>query len=305
MSDREFDLLLFPTIYSYVPVFSRAKKVVMIHDVIAEKYPDLTVPRSTARFFWNTKVALGRWQADAIATVSDYSRGSILEHFGLAAERVFVVGEANDPTFCVMEDPQPSPRLGSLGFAGNGRSVVYVGGFSPHKNLEMLVETFAKLSSRPDFADVRLVMVGEYEKEVFYSYFGTIKKQVETAGLKDRVIFTGYLPDDELVILLNLATVLVLPSLLEGFGLPAIEAAACGCPVVATKASPLPSLLGDGALYIDPTDQRELEFVLERVLTSAELRQQIRAAGLAAAGRLTWDAAARQMINVMQKVMTQ
>jgi glycosyltransferase involved in cell wall biosynthesis len=305
MSDREFDLLLFPTIYSYVPVFSRAKKIVMIHDVIAEKYPDLTVPRSTARFFWNTKVALGRWQADAIATVSDYSRGSILEHFGLAAERVFVVGEANDPTFCVMEDPQPSPRLGSLGFAGNGRSVVYVGGFSPHKNLEMLVETFAKLSSRPDFADVRLVMVGDYEKEVFYSYFGTIKKQVETAGLKDRVIFTGYLPDDELVILLNLATVLVLPSLLEGFGLPAIEAAACGCPVVATKASPLPSLLGDGALYIDPTDQRELEFVLERVLTSAELRQQIRAAGLAAAGRLTWDAAARQMINVMQKVMTQ
>ena len=103
MSDREFDLLLFPTIYSYVPVFSRAKKIVMIHDVIAEKYPDLTVPRSAARFFWNTKVALGRWQADAIATVSDYSRRGILEHFGLAPERVFVVGEANDPIFRVIE----------------------------------------------------------------------------------------------------------------------------------------------------------------------------------------------------------
>ena len=82
LSDREFDLLLFPTIYSYVPVFSRAKKVVMIHDVIAEKYPDLTVPKRAARFFWNTKVALGRWQADAIVTVSDYSRKGILEHFG-------------------------------------------------------------------------------------------------------------------------------------------------------------------------------------------------------------------------------
>ena len=229
----------------------------------------------------------------------------ILEHFGLAAERVFVVGEANDPTFRVIRDPQPSPRLRSLGIICKGRSVIYVGGFSPHKNLEVLVETFAKLSSRPDFADIRLVMVGEYEKEVFHSYFGTIKKQVETAGLTERVIFTGYLPDDELVTLLNLSTVLVLPSLLEGFGLPAIEAAACGCPVVATKASPLPSLLGDGALYIDPTDQRGLEIVLERVLTSAELRQQLKETGLAAAGRLTWNAAAQQMIEVMQQVVTQ
>ena len=304
MSDREFDLLLFPTIYSYVPVFSRAKKIVVIHDVIAEKYPDLTVPRSAARFFWNTKVTLGRWQADAIATVSDYSRRAIVQHFGLAAERVFVVGEASDPTFCVMEEPQSSPRLRSLGIVGNGRSVIYVGGFSPHKNLESLVEAFAKLSSRPDLADVQLVMVGDYEKEVFYSYFGTIKRQVEKAGLTERVIFTGYLPDDELVTLLNLSTVLVLPSLLEGFGLPAIEAAACGCPVIATKASPLPSLLGDGALYIDPTDPRGLQIALERVLKSAELRQQLKKAGLAAASQLTWNTAAQQMIEVMEHVVT-
>jgi glycosyltransferase involved in cell wall biosynthesis len=99
--------------------------------------------------------------------------------------------------------------------------------------------------------------------------------------------------------------VLVLPSLLEGFGLPAIEAAACGCPVIATKASPLPSLLGDGALYIDPTDQRGLEIALERVLTSTELRQHLKENGLAAAGRLTWKAAAQQMIEVMQQVVMQ
>jgi len=151
---------------------------------------------------------------------------------------------------------------------------------------------------------VQLVMVGEYEKEVFHSYFGTIKRQVENAGLTERVIFTGYLPDDELVTLLNLSTVLVLPSLLEGFGLPAIEAAACGCPVIATKASPLPSLLGDGALYIDPTDPRGLQFALERVLKSAELRQQLKEAGLAAVSQLTWNTAAQQMIEVMEHVVT-
>ena len=84
LSAREFDVLLFPTIYSYVPIYSRAKKVVMIHDIIAEKYPDLTVPRMAARLFWNSKVALGRWQADAIVTVSEYSRRGIVDHFKTA-----------------------------------------------------------------------------------------------------------------------------------------------------------------------------------------------------------------------------
>jgi glycosyltransferase involved in cell wall biosynthesis len=303
MSAPEFDLLLFPTIYSYVPVFSRAKKVVMIHDVIAETYPDLTVPKRAARLFWNTKVALGRWQADAIVTVSDYSRQGILKHFKTAPERVFVVGEASDPGFCVIEDPEPSPHLRSLGLGGKGRSIVYVGGFGPHKNLQALVGAVARFCHKPQFLDVRLVMVGEYKNEVFYSYFGTIKEQVERASLTERVIFTGYLPDDELVTLLNISTVLVLPSLLEGFGLPAIEAAACGCPVIATHESPLPTLLGNGGIYIDPAKPEDLELALTRVLESAILRQQMRAAGLAAARRLTWDAAAHQMIKVIQQVV--
>jgi glycosyltransferase involved in cell wall biosynthesis len=305
MSDREFDLLLFPTIYSYVPVFSRAKKIVMIHDIIAEKYPDLTVPRSASRFFWKTKVALGRWQADAIATVSDYSRRGLVEHFGLSPERVFVVGEANDPAFSVLSDPRPSARLRSLGAVDKGRSIIYVGGFGPHKNLEALIEAFAKLSKQPDFTDARLVMVGEYEKEVFHSYFTTIKRLVETARLKDRVIFTGYLPDDELAVLLNLSTVLVLPSLMEGFGLPAIEAAACGCPVIATRESPLPALLGESALYMNPNCPEELHTALKSVLGSESLQKKMRVAGCEAAARFTWEAAAQQMISLINKVVTQ
>src|SRR4030095_8090049 len=81
MSDSSFDVLLFPTVYSYVPVFSRARKIVMIHDVIAETYPRLTLPSFASQLFWPTKGAIGRWQANAIATVSDYSRQGILDHF--------------------------------------------------------------------------------------------------------------------------------------------------------------------------------------------------------------------------------
>lgn len=303
MAAAACDVLLFPTVYSYVPVCSKARKVVMIHDIIAEQYPRLTLPSYTARLFWKVKVALGRWQADVIVTVSDYARQSILAYFKLPPERVFVVGEASDPIFRVVDTPRPTPCLEALGITTHSRIVVYVGGFSPHKNLPALVTACAKLASQPAFADVRLVMVGEYAREVFHSYFSIVKAQVERLGMTDRVIFTGYLPDEELVVLLNLATVLVLPSLMEGFGLPAVEAAACGCPVIATRASPLPALLGDGGLYIDPLRHEDLELALRRVLECETLRRRMRTAGCAAARQLTWDTAAQQMIRLLRQVV--
>lgn len=304
MSDPTLDLLLFPTVYSFVPIFSRAKKVVIIHDVIAELYPHLTLPSPLAKLFWDAKVAVGRWQADAIVTVSEFSRQGILERFKIAGDRVFVVGEASDPVFRVIDDPQPTPALVSLGLTRPvGRIVVYVGGFGPHKNLETLVTVFGNLVTRPSFSDVRLVMVGEYRQETFHSNFEVIRGLVEQRTLEDRVIFAGYLPDIDLVALLNLSTLLVLPSLIEGFGLPAMEAAACGVPVIATMASPLPTLLGGGGLYIDPTKPDELEMTLLRVLESPSLRTQMRQAGLAAAKQLTWESAAGQLLSLFQQVM--
>ena len=127
------------------------KRSRMIHDIIAERYPDLTLPKRSARWFWKTKVALGRWQADALTTVSEYSRRGIVEQFGIDADRVHVVGEASDPVFRVIDDARLTPHLASLGLKVDSRIVVYVGGFSPHKNLEALIGTFAKLSRSPSF----------------------------------------------------------------------------------------------------------------------------------------------------------
>lgn len=303
LSISKQDVLLFPTVYSYVPVATRARKVVMIHDIIAEKYPHLTLPSLFARLLWKVKVALGRWQADALVTVSEHSRRGLVEHFRLPPDRVHVVGEASDPVFRVLEDPQLTNRLRGCGLDGVGRTVVYVGGFGPHKNLATLVDVFARVAAREEFTDVRLVLVGEHGKEVFHSAIGALRRQIEERGLVGRVVFTGYLPDADLVVLLNRATVLVLPSLLEGFGLPAVEAAACGCPVLATTASPLPSLLGDGGIFLDPLDAPGWERALADVLGSEALQRRMREAGLAAAGRLTWEAAARQMRDVLRKVV--
>jgi glycosyltransferase involved in cell wall biosynthesis len=302
MSSKEFQVLLFPTIYSFVPTFSRARKIVVVHDTIAETFPQLTLPQQKARLFWNAKVRLGRAQADALVTVSEYSRRSIVNRFGVRPERVFVVGEASDSIFQPLEDPQPGPTLRTAGIDHGRRILVYVGGFSPHKNLAVLIEAFARLAARPALGDTLLVMVGEYKREVFHSYFGTIAARVAELGISDRVVFTGYLSDKDLVVLLNLARVLVLPSLMEGFGLPAVEAAACGCPVIATQESPLPELLAGGGIFFDPCDNTTLEAALETVLESDQLRRAMGAAALQAARRLNWEAAARQMLDVIRTV---
>jgi glycosyltransferase involved in cell wall biosynthesis len=301
LSAAEFDLLLFPSIYSYVPTLGRARKLVMVHDVIAETYPELTVPRLSSRLFWKAKVALGRMQADALITVSEYSRAAIVQRFGVNPERVLVVGEAADGVFRRVECPTPGPRLRAAGIDGSQRMIVYLGGFSPHKNLTTLVTAFARIAAQAEFADVKLVMVGDHSGDAFHTYFGTIATLVDSLKLRHRVIFTGYLEDEDVVVLLNLATVLTLPSLMEGFGLPAVEAAACGCPVIATKASPLQELLGAGGLYVNPCVPEVLA-ALETVLSSEESRRHMRECGQAAARRLTWDAAASQMMDVIRKI---
>lgn len=302
LSSENLDVLVFPTIYSYVPVISRAKKIVMIHDVIAEKYPALTLPGRRNRLLWKAKVTLGRIQADAIATVSDYSRSGIIEHFGITPERIHVIGEANDPVFRVLKNPSLPPRLKAQGLKEQDRLIVYVGGFSPHKNLETLLAVFAKLLKQATFENLRLVLVGEDKKEVFHSYAGTIRRKIEELDLSQKAIFTGYLADEDVVALLNVATVSVLPSLIEGFGLPAVEAAACGCPVVATAESPLPKLLGEGGLYFSPTSADELEVALVKVLSSDQLRHKMRAAGLKASAALSWDAAGQELAKLIRQV---
>ena len=110
LSAPAFDIVLFPTIYTYVPVFGPARTLVMVHDVIAETFPQLTVPRQAARLAWNLKGAVGRWQADALITVSDYSRERIVERFRMDPGRVFVVGEAADPVFQKLENAGPGSR---------------------------------------------------------------------------------------------------------------------------------------------------------------------------------------------------
>lgn len=297
LSSAGADCVLFPTVYSYVPVYGRSRVAVVFHDVIAERFPALTVPSAPARWMWAAKVRLARAQADQVITVSEYSRRELAREFGLAEEAIHVVGEAPDPVFHVMEAAEVERMLEALHLP-RGPLVVYAGGFGPHKNVPMLVEAFAAVARR--FPDSTLILVGENRQEVFHTEIGRIVSLVEARGMQERVRFTGFLPDSALAALLNRAWVLVLPSFMEGLGLPAIEAAACGCPVVATQESPLPALLSGGGLFADPRQPAAWQCALEAVLASDSFRTELAHGALCAASEFSWRHSAIQMLSILE-----
>ncbi len=301
-SHADLDLFFFPSVYSFVPMLSRVPLLVTIHDVIPELFPELVFPSLRSKLFWRAKVWLGCAQARLVLTVSDYSRRCLAEQLHIPQHRMRVVNEASDPAFYVLENPQPTPHLERLGITAGTRYLTYVGGFSPHKNLSLLVDVLGDLQTRSGFDDVRLVFGGDYEGDVFFSCYRQLVEQVKKAGLADKVIFTGYLRDADLLVLLNITQALLLPSFCEGFGLPAIEAAACGAPVIATTRSPLPELLGEGAIILEPEDRPGWAGAVATVLTDSARRERMRVAGRAAAARLSWENSAWQLLAIFDEV---
>ncbi len=302
VAQQRLDAVFFPSVYTFFPIPSRVPKLVTIHDTFPEMFPQLVFPTRAAQFFWKSKVFLSRLQADLILTVSEYSRRCLTQYLGISPARTRVVEEAGDPVFQPLVEPDCNGLMRRYGMAACDPFVLYVGGFSPHKNLSMLIEVFQTLLADARLRNLRLVLVGDYTGDSFYSCYPELREKVAAAGLDDRVVFTGFVPDSELVYLLNLARVVVLPSFAEGFGLPAIEAAACGTPVVATTASPLPELLGAGGLYVSPTDRPGLLAALTRVLTDRELHRRMSKAALQAARRLTWENSARRLLSIFEEV---
>ena len=303
LSAPSLDCLIFPTLYSYVPVWTRAKKLLMIHDVIAERLPQHVFPNQSGRMWWRLKSALARAQADRIVTVSEYSRRALIAEFGLEADRVQVVGEAPDPLFRPLAEAALPPAVTRQGVTARHRLLTYVGGFSPHKNLSRLLDAFEKLSAQPRFDDLLLVLVGDYETDPFYSGYGELRKRLAGSAIEQRVIFPGFLPDEDLVQLMNCSSLVVLPSLMEGFGLPGVEAAACGIPVVATEQSPLQDLLGEGVLVFDPYDTAALQQSMELILGDEALWRRTSQAALRAAQTLGWSRAASELIAGMEEMI--
>lgn len=294
VAEAGLDLFWFPSLYSYFPVPGRLPVAVTIHDTIPERHGAIVFPSRATRLAWRAKSWLARRRAAAILTVSEYARRSLAQVFGLPSERIRVTPEAPSPAFGPVADPEPGRRWRvAHGLPADAPYLLYVGGFNPHKNVLGLVRAFAGVARRELAPDLRLLLVGDHAGDVFHGNVAAIRAAIAEAGLSERVHWTGFVPDEALRLLYAEARAVVLPSLEEGFGLPAVEGAACGAPCVATRESPLPDVLAGGGLFFDPRDPEALEGALASLLTDPVRRDELAETARKRAAALSWEATAR------------
>ncbi len=294
------DVFFSPSVYTYFPLPPGIRSVVTVHDAIAERFPELTLPSPRARLFWRAKVALALWQATRVLTVSEFAAGEIAEVLGVSRARLHVAVEAPSPVYRPSDAPADIAAVAArLGLPPDARWIMYVGGFSPHKNVHLLAAAHGRLFARLGAATPWLVLVGKSSGDPFHGAQGQIREAIEAAGTRARVLWPGFVSDEDLRQLHSSSVALALPSMNEGFGLPAVEAAACGSPVVATTASPLPRLLDGGGIFVEPSDLDGLTEALWRLATDDTARAAMGATALTRVAALSWQACATQAMAAL------
>jgi glycosyltransferase involved in cell wall biosynthesis len=292
------DLMFFPATYSYFPVWNVGRVVVTMHDTLALAHPELVFPSWQGRMAWAVKEHIAARRADLIVTVSVAARRDLIAWFQLPEGRVQVIPEGPDAMFGPRPvGPESDAVLRRYALDPAGRFFLYVGGLSPHKNLPRLIEGFARSGLAAE--GVTLALVGD-TADVFHTHVPELQGVVARRGLGERVVFTGFVPDEDLAYLYNRAEALVQPSLMEGFGLPPIEAMACGTPVITSTAGSLPEVVGAAGLYFEPTDVAALAASLRRFADTPWLRADLAAKAVEGARAFTWEASARALLDVFE-----
>jgi len=290
-----FDAFLFPSVYTYFPS-AGAPTVVGVHDLIADDFPELTLPSRRARTFWQMKQRLAVRLARRLFTVSESARTDISTRLGIPPEKLAIVPEAPDPAFHQRPADEVEHETRAIGLAPGDHYLLYAGGISPHKNVETLVDAYAQLRRE----GLRLVLAGALD-DAYLSSTASVRARVEHLDLAGDVLLPGFVSDETLAALYTGATAVVLPSLAEGFGLPAVEAAACGAPVVLSDIPAHRETMGDEALFFPPRDAARLAEQVEQLLGSDMLRRSLAERGHRHVARYTWDAAAAALRDLVHE----
>lgn len=260
------------------PLWSAAPFVFMIHDLIHLRFAKDYDWRQ--RVYYERVVGSATRRASAVLTVSEFSKGAILDWAHVPESKVRVVSPGVAEGFGPNVEPLSLPYTYFL----------YVGNRKSHKNVPRLLEAFARASLGPG---MRLVFSGNPDRE-------TAGLAIRL-GLGERVVFFGPVTEDVLPRLYRGAIALVFPSLLEGFGLPPLEAMACGTPVIASNSSSIPEVVGDAGMLVDPYDVQALSNAVRRVLSDESLRASMSAKGIERARSFSWDRTAEQVLEVLRE----
>lgn len=280
------------------PALSPVPTVVTVNDLILSRQAGTLAKGGPARRLLRSLEAMAVRRARLVVAISQATGQEVEEYMGVNPNKVQVIPLAAGEQFKEVEDPG---RLVDLRRRYDLREpyFLHVGGFDPRKNLVRLIRAWASLGKggkeRP-----RLVLAGPTRDR---AQVAPVEKAVAEKGLRNRVSFIGAVDDGDLPLLYSAAQALVFPSLYEGFGLPALEAMACGCPVLAARTTSLPEVVGEAGLYFDPLDPRGIASAVNRLRGEPGLRDELRAKGFAQAALFTWDKTAEQLAQAYYQVL--
>ncbi len=299
---QRLDLIYYPAVYSWFPPPRNTPSVVTFHDAIAEHYPELVFPRAKERFLWNAKAWLAKKSCNRVLTVSQTAKQEIVDYLGIKPGKIDVICEGADSIFKEIDDQAVlSEARAKYELPPQSRLLIYVGGFAPHKNLLRLLDAFSLAIRSPAAADLHLVMVGDADGGGFHSDYKALTERVQkTANLQGRVHFTGYVCDQDLVALYSDALALVLPSLSEGFGLPALEAMSCGAPILAARDGAVMEVAGAAGYSFNPLDTEDIARAIIAIAGNPALLETLRTHAIPETARNRWPRAAELTLDSLE-----
>ena len=277
-----------------LPEKKYCKETVTIHDLIPYLFPE-TVGKGYLKEYLSEMPSVME-RSDGIITVSQCSKRDILRIFHYPKERIEVIYEAPEPIYRPLPTEETRNFLEKK-YGIRGDYILYVGGFGIRKNVKGLINAFYMLKREEDLP-LRLVLPGRRNRD-----FDALDQLAEALGLKDEIIFPDHVPVEELPYFYNGATMMVYPSFYEGFGLPPLEAMACGTAVIAAKTSSLPEILGNAALWCDPFDAADMAEQIRRLYLSPTLRERLTKKGKEKAAACTWQKAAAETAAFFRKIL--
>jgi glycosyltransferase involved in cell wall biosynthesis len=288
------DVDIFHATEHLLPPLRRVRTVFTFHDAIYALFPQYHLPMN--RLFLGLMMPRFLRRADAIIAVSECSKRDAVRLYGIDPACIRVVYEGVDARFQPVTDPTHLAQVRAR-YGLPERYILYVGTIEPRKNLVALLEAWSKIRNSNFEVRNSLVIAGK-KGWLYESFFARLRE----LGLEGEVLLPGYIADEDLPAVYSAASVFVFPSLYEGFGLPPLEAMACGTPVVCSNASSLPEVCDEAALLVAPTDTSALAQAMARVLSDDSLRATLRAHGLAQAAQFTWARTARETLAVYREV---
>ncbi|WP_342346831.1 glycosyltransferase family 1 protein [uncultured Nitrospira sp.] len=277
------------------PDYGQRHSILTIHDVWLPRYPEYS-KKIFGQALSSWKLGFRARHVSRVVAVSQFSSREIQEMFHLSSDRIAVIHHGPSPDMFPERDHQKFQEVQARLHIPSRPFVLFVGGAEPRKNHTVVFQAFAR--SPRLVKSLSLVVIGEVQ-----SRGASLTETATELGITDSVCCPGYVSSDDLRMLYSHAEGFVFPSLYEGFGIPLLDAMACGVPIITGTGSALPEVAGDAALYVDPHDPEQLGMEIERLVSDRQLHTQLRNKGFERVKQFTWERAAQETLQLYRDVL--